>query len=700
MINIKVENCRNISKANISLHPDELNIRYAMNGTGKSTIAKAIQLLTDGNGLDSLKTFGEEAEPLCEVPTSIKKVLTFDEDFVSTIVFQKSEVLSDAFEVFIKTPDYDQKQAKIAQRLKDMNINIAENTDYGTLINTGDIVLSKFTTTGSKELKKVGLIKSLTTSKSIFQLPESLKKFQPMMDKDYNIDWVGWKNEGAKFDDNDICPFCTTGFEDNYKEEKKIFTESYSKSNVKNIREMLGYFEQVAEYMLPEKREAMTQCIKDSNDDQTITKWVTDFYNDLDFLIKRIKKVLSFNAYHVKQDEVSALANLLNDLYINPDALMIFRSEKTLKIIDELNQKITKVLSEAENLKVEIGILKGSISASLVKATTDINEFLDMASINYTLEIQHTTENDTKTFLRYKRPGKEPVVIDDIKKSLSWGERNAFALMLFMHYAQSKNPDLIILDDPISSFDTNKKYAIINRLFLNHKTKKSLYKKTALMLTHDFQPVIDFIVNNKPNGGSANAAFLRNENGEIKETVIQESDIRPFALLLNENASNNALNKVHRIICLRKLLEHTESPQICKLEYNLISSLLKANNPASYADLTPMAEAEIATAEIAIQKYITDFKYTEYLAGIFNQNALKALYVSETVDYFKLQIFRILLEVNDLRSKISDPLLKYIDEQFHVENDYVFYLDFTKYNTVPSYILPKCTDFLHKENVI
>ena len=54
-------------------------------------------------------------------------------------------------------------------------------------------------------------------------------------------------------------------------------------------------------------------------------------------------------------------------------------------------------------------------------------------------------------------------------------------------------------------------------------------------------------------------------------------------------------------------------------------------------------------------------------------------------------------QINNLRSKISDPMLKYIDEQFHVENDYVFYLDFFKYNTVPSYILPKCTEFLQKD---
>ncbi|HSH73546.1 MAG TPA: AAA family ATPase [Methylophilaceae bacterium] len=700
MINIKVENCRNIKKAEVTLIPDQLNIRYAMNGTGKTTIATVIEFLTQGKNLTDLKTFGSDIEPACVIEPNLGKVFIFDEKFLSTIVFQESEVITDAFEIFIKTPEYDGKQKLINERLKSMNIDISENPEYGILVTTGEAVLSKFTMTAGNEFKKTGLIKSLISSESIYQLPEKLKKFQPMMNKDYNVEWVGWKSDGAKYDDNEICPFCTEEIGEVYTEEKKLFSESYSKSNVKNIREMLGYFETVAEYMLPEKHEAMSKCIKESVDEETITKWVKDFYQDLDFLVKKIRKVVGFNAYHIKQEEISTLADKLNELLIDPDALTLFKSKKTLDLVGLLNNEIKKVASEVDKLKVEIGTLKGNISASLHAAVSDINEFLDMSDINYVLEIQHLSVTETKTLLRYKPHGKDSVAVNDIRKSLSWGERNAFALILFMHYAQSKNPDLIILDDPISSFDTNKKYAIISRLFINEKTKKSLYKKTTLMLTHDFQPVIDFIVNNKPNGGNSNAAFLRNDNGVISQTTIQKSDIRPFALLLLENCTNNDLNKIHRVTCLRKLLEHTKPNEIINLEYNLISSLLKVKNIPSYADETPMSPEEIEAAEKGIRIYIEDFKYETFLAETLNQETLVKLYQEEPIDYFKLQIFRILLGINDLRSKISDPLLKYIDEQFHVENDYVFYLDYAKYNTVPSYILPKCNSFLQNEKVI
>lgn len=700
MITIRLEHCNNVASAEISLFPNNLNIMYAMNGTGKSTIAKAIKLVASSGDFSALKTFGEVRAPSCTIVPPIPKVLVFDEEFISTIVFRESEVIQNAFEVFIRTPEYEEKQRLINERLKKMHIDTAADQEYGNLLQTGQAVLSKFTKTIDNKLKKTGLIKSLVSSESIFRLPEPIKKFQPLMSKDYNVDWVGWKNEGSKYDDNEICPFCTTGLDEKYPEEKKIFTDSYSKSNVKNIREMLGFFESVSDYIDSEKREVMAQCIKDSSDEDAVTLWVTRFYFDLEFLVNKIRKVIDFNSYQVKQSEISSLAEQLTALRIDPKNLQIFNNAKTLELIADLNSKITIVVSDAEKLKAEIGTLKGLIGSSVSRAVRDINEFLDMAAIDYTLEISHQSEADTKAILKYKRVGKEAVDVENIKSHLSWGERNAFALVLFMHFAQSQNPDLVILDDPISSFDTNKKYAIINRLFLNDPKRKSLYQKSTLMLTHDFQPVIDLIVNSKPHGGSTRAAFLRNDQGTVTQTQISEGDVHSFARLLSENAKRGDLNGVHRVTSLRKLIEHSPEAPSREMAYNLLSCLVHGKVAPSFADETPMSQSDIQDGEWYIRKFIADFTYATYHATLFTKDKLSLLYQTENNEYFKLQVFRVLVEVAGVRTKIDDPLLKYIDEQFHVENDYVYYLDFTKYNTVPSFVLPKCTDFLKKEKLI
>lgn len=39
---LKIKNCNNIDSAEIKIEPEKLNIKYAINGTGKSTIVKAI----------------------------------------------------------------------------------------------------------------------------------------------------------------------------------------------------------------------------------------------------------------------------------------------------------------------------------------------------------------------------------------------------------------------------------------------------------------------------------------------------------------------------------------------------------------------------------------------------------------------------------------------------------------------------------
>jgi ABC-type dipeptide/oligopeptide/nickel transport system ATPase subunit len=704
MFSVELDNCNNIVSAKISLLKNRLNIRYAMNGTGKSTIAKAIELLSKNESLSVLKPFDGEIEPKVSVSSNsegINKVLLFNEEFVNTIIFKESEVIQNAFDVFIKTPEYEERQQSINEKLKEINIDTSLNPDLHRLMSVGQAVLGKFTVTKTDDLKQIGLIKSLTSSENIFKLPEPIKKYQPLMDKEYNVDWVGWKNDGCKYDDNSICPFCTENLGKEYENEKKIFTSAYTKSNVKNIKEMVSYFDDVKEYMEESKSEILYKCIKETSDEATINLWVKRFYDDLKYLVDKIKKVIEFNSYKVKSEDISKLDEQLKGLIIDSTVLYIFNNTKVINVITSINNKIELVLKETEALKHAIGQLKGLIGSATKKAVTDINDFLQKSDINYSLEIRHESESITKTILKYKSKIKDYIQVENIKLHLSWGERNAFALVLFMHYAISHKPDIIILDDPISSFDSNKKYAIINRLFMNYPNHKSFYKKTVLMLTHDFQPVIDFVVNNKPNGENVSAYFLKNTEGVLSEIEITETDIKSLPILLSENASNNSLNKVHRITSLRKLLEHTKKNHSQDMGYNLLSCLLHGKENPTYYNGSPIKSEDILAGEELVKTFISEFSYSKFKKNVFNKDELIALYKTEQNTYYQLQVFRVILTVLNLRSKIvDDPLLKYIDEQFHVENDYIFYLDLNKYDIVPDFVKPKCIEFLTKEKVL
>lgn len=107
-VKITIENCNNISKGVISLEEEKLNIRYGMNGTGKSTLSTAISLFSQGKPMDDLKPFGSDDEiiPAISIDGDIQGVRVFNEDFVNNMVFKESTVIDNAFDVFIRTTDY------------------------------------------------------------------------------------------------------------------------------------------------------------------------------------------------------------------------------------------------------------------------------------------------------------------------------------------------------------------------------------------------------------------------------------------------------------------------------------------------------------------------------------------------------------------------------------------------------------------
>lgn len=94
-IKITIENCNNISKGVISLEEEKLNIRYGMNGTGKSTLSTAISLFSQGKPMDDLKPFGSDDEviPTISIDGDIQGVRVFNEDFVNNMVFKESMLI-------------------------------------------------------------------------------------------------------------------------------------------------------------------------------------------------------------------------------------------------------------------------------------------------------------------------------------------------------------------------------------------------------------------------------------------------------------------------------------------------------------------------------------------------------------------------------------------------------------------------------
>ncbi len=271
---------------------------------------------------------------------------------------------------------------------------------------------------------------------------------------------------------------------------------------------------------------------------------------------------------------------------------------------------------------------------------------------------------------------------------MSYGERNAFALVLFMFDAVKVQPDLIVLDDPISSFDKNKKYAIIEMLF---RGERSLRDKTVLMLTHDLDPIIDIVYHHSDRFVKPVATFIENNRGTVSEKEIQKSDIVTFYEI---NTQNSRLSSdVSRLVYLRRNYEATNSKG---MEYQLISSILHKKSPSVKSEGTerPMSGIEIFEASKGIAQQIPEFDHAAITACIFDDRKMKELYFKTTSNYEKLHLYRIINQGKPAEE--SNVIKKFINESFHIENDYIYQLNPMNYQTVPLYIIDECDKVINQ----
>ena len=694
---VKINNCNNIETAKINIKENMLNIKYAMNGTGKSTIGKALYL----DDLSELKTFGGKDNPSITKDIEITSVL-FDENFVNNIVFKGSEVIENSFDIFIKSDNYDEKRKNVDNILKNLTLNIFEDDALSDFYNKLEVLSSKIIYK-SGNIHKKGVYQSILKRENIFKIPKELSKYEEFIsNKEKNISWVKWKLTGFDLEQKGKCPFCTEKLIKEYEAEKNKFKETYTKPDVENLNKIVEIFESISEYIEENQYKNIMECIKEKDKEDEINMVFNKVMSETNYIKDKLIKIKEFNSYNVDNQQIKDLKQIVEDLYISTKDLNYYTTKKAFDIFDKINKKIDGVLEQITTLKKEIGDMNGLIIAMIRQSKKEINYFLNLAGFNYEFDIvKDGDEKNITTILRYNGKNNEKHEVSDISNHLSWGERNAFALVLFMYYSLTKNPDLIILDDPISSFDGNKKYAIMNRLFENRKDGKSFYNKTVLMLTHDFEPAIDFGINHKPNG-QIKISYLKNEFGNVIETNIEpKEDIKSIIQIYYENAMADNLNIISRINFLRGYIEHTnvEDSDIKNRAYDILSSIIHGRNLSKkYKDeFIQLSDEEIEDGNSYIREFIKEFNGREILNKITDKFILSE-YRKEENNYIKLQLFRIYLKLSNNRVKLKDDvLLKFVDEIYHIENDYMFSLNLIKFDIVPTYIISKIDKFMESE---
>lgn len=686
---IKINSCNNIDNGEISIQNNHLNIKYAFNGTGKSTISTAIKATIE-NDEDLLRTLvpfkhkeDEAVIPNVDGLDDYKSVMIFNDEYVEQYVFQSDELIKDSFNIFVRTPAYDQHMDNIEKLISEIHNTFKDDEEIEELIHDLQDFLKSYGNTKTGYAKSSILGKALGTGNKLENIPSEISQYTPFLNRaETNVKWLKWQLQGKEYYvSDDICPYCANDIEHDKEKIEKV-RENFDSKEIDSLNKIIDIFERFKKYFSNTTNTKIEEISKNITGISTEQKsFLTEIRNQVNTLRSKLEGLNDLGYISLNNSDEKVM-DAIKNYKIDISYLPHLESDIVKEKIEKINDSIDMVLSKVGELQGEINQQRNTIKNTIEKYNTEINGFLNSAGYDYSVNIE---ENNGEFKLRLFHNDYEGV-IPGTERHLSYGERNAFALALFMYSALNDNPDLIILDDPISSFDGNKKFAIINMLFMGSNSFKD---KTVLLLTHEFNIVIDTIYNFKHKIlPTPTAYFLSTENGTLSEKEIKKEDIKSFVGIARDKL-NSSIDIINKLIYLRRWLELEETKNE---QWNLLSSLFhKRANPTKRVDEDEieMTNEEISSVETSIsESYDLSFNYSEQYNRVIDFNTMKSLYNSCNCNYEKLQIFRIIFDGLDL----NDVVKKFINETYHIENDYIFQLDPNEYNTIPQYIIEICDD--------
>lgn len=687
---IKLSNCNSIESGTLTIVENSLNIKYAINGTGKSTISKAIEsYISDRDQstkqLINLKPFKFRGDkdtnnPNIEGLDSIRSISIFNESYIDQYVFLPDELLKDSFEIFIQNEKYDEGMNKINEHIRVIGDTFTANQDIDNLLNDLNELSNCFG--NAKGLSRASsLYKGIGMGNKIQNIPDGLTVYEDFIRNEHNVKWLKWQMSGSDYlEISNICPFCTSEGIEEKKETILAVKKEYDSKLIEHLNKVIDVIHRLSSYFTEEtytKILTISQSVDGLKEEYE--KYLLEVRDQITVLYNKLVKVKTLSFQTLK--DFGKVKEVVESFKIELDYIGHLNSSATSEKVTYINELLDSIVEKAGILQGEINKQKRHIEKTVTEYNNEINNFLQYAGYNYKVNLEEDNNQNYKLKLKHKDFIEDN--IENAKLHLSYGERNAFALVLFMFEVIKNNPDLIILDDPISSFDKNKKYAIIDMLF---RGEKSLRGKTVVMLTHDFDPIVDMIYHLSHKFQPVpKAAFLENLRGILNEKHIEKNDVKTFLEIAKENIF--ILDEdINKLIYLRRLFEVNNDKDE---PYQLLSNLFKKREVPEFksnGNSRPMTEEEVNTATTVISKYIPSFEYGSYYRLVTDHDNLIRLYEKSSNNYEKLQLYRIIKVDNSS----NDIIRKFVNETFHIENDYLYQLNPCEFQIVPQFIIDEC----------
>lgn len=688
------KNLATIDEGKIKIEEGYLNVKFGINGTGKSTISQGIVKYINKDDLSDMIKYGADIKPVITANKEFENVIVFNQEYINNYLF-KEDLIHNSFEIMINTNEYQQLRDRINNEFGNL-INVLEDDIFKNIkqeleefqksisirekVKNGKKTLEITGTSKLARGKKLNDISKLTTNDT--------KDYEEYLKSEKNFEWIKWFEAGHNLIINDKCPFCLKKLDHNMNTIYDEITNAFKTTTLKQNAESKKILNNIKKFTDEDSKTKIEDICKSnekfSNEDVELLR------NILELCKKELEKLNNLTTLNVITVKEMFESNELVDFFQKNKLTNKFYSGLEIEIqnkIKDVNNIIDYLISKNNEIKKIANEFSSKINALIKDKCEYVNNFLLLSGIPYKIEVIVRGEDDYKTLLKPINAN-----VDIKKEQLSYGEQNAISLLLFSLEAE-KNNGLIILDDPVSSFDNNKKFAILYYLFTK---ENAVFKdKTVLLFTHDFSIIIDLLKKHNFRSMKKYFTHISNKNGILFEKDINDKKVVFTLKQWKKKAKGNG-NYLVRIINARKYIEY----EICDRDaVDVLSSLLHFDDQPKRSGIKGelIPENKVNDAEILIKKLIPNFSYNFILKEIKDIEKLKQWYFQSNSSIEKIQILRAYLQLkNDIKG--NDIFMSFITESYHVENNEFLSLKEDYYDLIPNYIMKLCDKIITEVN--
>ena len=506
LIHINIHAYRNLRDFSLVLKKKKINCIIGVSGSGKSSIGKA--LLGDNDVLNHTAGCSDQMRITVNGSDELPSVEMFDSDSVRDYLIEE---IPDAAEMYRILIDSDSEIQSAEETLKNSLSELKTSIDayaerHRQCAEVHKALGSSLTEKG--ELRKSASIIKLEKQLESYTNNRIIKAITSMGGTRYS--WILQGNELRK--GTGQCPYC----------------------NKKMNQRLIHQYDGFSKY-----DEKMTQGLFKSNN-------YPDIVSSIDTTLAGVRQIKQDVTNAVKAEaEYEAVVQLYDKLTVhdNHDVTINLSDFHELKsLFPDMYQALDQTSHELRKIKGLRNNAYHKTDTILKRKLGTLNDELDYLDIPYRIEASAANNK----IREYKFVHVDDHSDIDRRKCLSNGERNIAALLVFIEKVRKDQPELVIIDDPVSDYDDYRRQQLFQYI------RSKLYGMTILILSHD--SVYAKYALGKRNNCKGFVYFIQKEEGKQEIETITADDFGEFTDFIRGHIAQ-VDDQYRKVINLRFLYE-------------------------------------------------------------------------------------------------------------------------------------------------